>query len=197
MKKIIFAFAVILIVALTYYMNNSESGSTVGSDSADKGFSLRNSFKNILPGGEKTPESKGRLEGDHVVVINSKPVHIEADEVVERIESQKDLKDNEAIDFARWTLFSEHAKYTTEEKEIIFDRSLELLNSSQASLLSRDVLLNGNLPDLMEKALSFQSQNLSKADLENLIREILHKRTEPEIRSAVIDFAATKNIYVK
>ncbi len=203
MKKIIIVVFAVLLLVVGYNMwgGNApdETAVEVGAkEDQGIGSGLSKSFQGILPGDIDGGERPGKLEAsDHVVVIHSKPTTMDVEDVIDRIAAQKDLKDNEAIDFARWTLFSENAKYSPEEKERILERSVEILSPAEAGMLTRDVLLIGKVPDLVDEAMNYQSQNLKREDFEILIREVLKTRVEPEIRSAVIESAATKNIYVK
>lgn len=201
MKKLIIAFCAILLLVVGYNMwggdaPHSEEGSVEIEESF--GSSIKKSFNKIIPGGSAESERKTLDTNDpHIVVIDSKPVHIEADDVIEKIDSEKDLKNNEALDFARWTLFSDNAKYTTEDKERILQEASKILRGDQAAMLNRDVIMIGKSSDLIELAMTNLTKDMKRDEIENLIREALQRRAEPDIRSAVIEFAATKNIYVK
>jgi hypothetical protein len=201
MKKIIIALGAILLLVVGYNMWGNNIPETNGETAADEslGTGIKKSISGIMPG---KSENDQKLEthdknDPHIVVINSRPVHMEVEDAIEKIEASKSLGEREAFDFARWTLTSENAKYTPEEKERILERSIEILNPDEAGLLTRDLLFSVKEPDLISPAMNHQSQVLKREDFEDLIREVLKLRAEPEIRSAVIEFAATKNIYVK
>lgn len=160
---------------------------------------MTKTLRGLLPGGktEEAPDLGKHVEGDHVVVIKSEVQHVEVEDAIERIELLKDRKDHEGLDFARWTLFSENAKYSAEEKERILEKAAEILSAEQVNMLGRDVLYVGQVPELYEPALQILTKNMNRKQTENLIKEVLQKRAEPKVRSAVIEFAATKNIYVR
>lgn len=200
MRNLLISFSVALIVVLAYNMWGEDS--PIPDDSGGKeslGSSISKSISNILPGGgEKTPEKLGRhKEGENVVVIQPSSQEIEVEDAIERIENLKDSKEHEGLDFARWTLFSENAKYTPAEKERILERASELLPMEEVSSLHRDVLYVGKEPALFEESLNFLSKSMNQAETENLIKDVLGRRQEPAMRTAIIQFAASKNIYVR
>ncbi len=201
MKKILIALAIILVGTASYFMWGGAAPESVeGSQEVDAGFgsSFRKSISNILPGKSgKAADLGHQEEGDHIVVIKSQSTHMEVDDAIERLENLKDSKDQEALVFARWSLFNEGAKYSQEEKERLFERATELLPAEQVTLLSRDILLLGNMPEMNEKALSVLTKGMGKEKFKSLVIEILEKRKEPEVRASVIEFAASKNIYVR
>lgn len=202
MKK--YVITAVVLVAVVYFFFSGPESEIVdeGEITEEKGIgsSLRKSFREILPEKDASSgeENLGKLKsGDHVVVINSKPDHLEVEDAIDRIEAQKDLPDNEALDYTRWTLFSENAKYSVEEKERILERAVKLLSPEQVKMLTMDVVMVGKVPRLVNEAMEIQTRDMSRKQVEDLIREILEARAEPEIRNAVIEFAASKNIYVK
>ncbi len=200
MKKIIIVFAVILIVVVAFnFLSSPDPVSTEENDSAEKGFSIRKSFKNILPGdNEQTPAQKlGRHEeGENVVVINSGTHQMDVEEAEERIEDLKEMKE-EAMDFARWTLFSENAKFSPEEKEKLLDKAMEVFKEQEKQVLLRDVIFEGTEKTLHDKAISVLAQNMDKEQLEAFVTEVVRRKPAPPGKAAVIEFAATRNIYVK
>ncbi|MES2527182.1 MAG: hypothetical protein V4598_08835 [Bdellovibrionota bacterium] len=197
MKKIIFGVSVVLVAVIAYNMMGEKTGPETEATDSDSG--IQKTLQGLLPGNKKEESPQlGRHENtQNIVVLNSEPQHVEVEDAIERVELLKDGKDHEGLDFARWTLFSENAKYTAEEKERILERASEILNADQVSMLNRDVLYVGKVPELYETALTTLSKNMNREQTENLIKEILQKRAEPKVRSAVIEFAATKNIYVR
>ena len=170
-----------------------EDGEAVETSFASK---IKNSVQNIMPGGEKN--NLGRHEDSpHVVVIKNNPVKIDVDDAADRIESLKDSKENEGLDFARWTLFSENAQYTVAEKQQLLERIKEVMPPEHVTMILKDIILVGNVPELYDDAITTLGQGMSKEELEGFVREVLARKPNPEAKAAVVEYAATRNIYVK
>ena len=197
MKKIIIAVSVVVVLVLAYNMMGDE-GSSVTETAESKG-GIRSTLRNLLPGDKKEEVAQlgKHQESENVVVIKSEAQHVEVEDAIERIEILKDRKDHEALEFARWTLFSENAKYTAEEKERILEKAAEILNAEEVSMMSRDVLYVGNVPELYEPALNILTKNKSREETESLIKELLTVKAAPKMRATLIEFAATNNIYIR
>ncbi len=200
MKKIIIIAAIVLF-AVGIYLSATDAPQVGGDEytteekSQSVGSTIKNTFRNFIPGSESTPQKLP--ESPHVVVINSIPQHIEMEDAIDRIESQKDLKDNEAIDFASWCVLSDNAKYSADEREQILERAAEILKPNDRNLLLRDAVLRGKEKNVQEKAVSLIGQGMDKAQLEAFVTEVLHRYPQASGKAALIEYAATKNIYVK
>lgn len=208
MKKIIIVFAVILVVVVAYNfmsapvtesLTKGEAGSSGSKSETGFGSGIRKSVEGILPGGsEGSDQTLARHEeGDHVVVLNSEAQHMDVEDALEKIEALKNSVDTPALDFARWTLFSENAKYTAAEKERILEKASEVLSPAEAVSLNRDVLLVGKEPQLYENALNTLTRGKSQGETEKLVKEILKVRKDPAVKAAISEFAASKNIYIR
>lgn len=170
--------------------NSSESDQTGVTAKITKGL------KSILP--EDTDPNLGKHEDSaHVVVIKPSENRMTADDVVDRIELLKDKKEHEALDFARWSMFSENAKYSTEEKERFLETALEVLSTQESRMLLNDVLLIGNRPALYDKALTTVGQGMTPDELKSFVQEFLKRNPNAEAKAAVINYAASRNLYVK
>ncbi len=200
MKKSLIIMGVLALAIMAYIFMDDSSPETTpdGTGNDSFGSSLKKTITGILPGKKSDePNLDRHEESPHVVVINSSPTQIEVEDAMERIENLKDNKDHDGLDFARWTLLSENAKYTPDEKERLYDKAVEVLPMAEVAMLSRDILFVGNTPELNEKALIFLTKDMGKDDFKALITEILTRRKEPEVRAGVIEFAASKNVYVR
>lgn len=208
MKKIIIVFAVILVAVVAYNFMSSpgtdslsegEAGSNGSKSATSFGAGVRKSVEGILPGDtEGSDQTLARHEeGDHVVVLNSEAQHMDVEDALEKIEVLKNSVDTPALDFARWTLFSENAKYSPGEKERILEKASEVLPPADVVSLNRDVLLVGNEPQLYENALNNLTRGKSQGEMEKLVKEILKVRKDPAVKAAISEFAASKSIYIR
>jgi hypothetical protein len=139
MKNLFISFGVAFLVVLAYNLWDGDSPNMGDEKNSAEGFgsSITNSLSSILPGkSEDTAELKKHESGEHVVVIKSEQNHTKVEDAIERIENLKDKQENEGIDFARWTLFSENAKYSAAEKERILEKASELLTARMRTLLT-------------------------------------------------------------
>ena len=199
-KLVLGGLGIILAVVVFYNLSGPTETTEVGEDGepVETSFAskIKNSVQNIIPGGED--KNLGRLEeSPHVVVIKNNPVKMDVEDAADRIEALKDSKEEEGVDFARWTLFSENSQYTVAEKQQLLERIKEVMRPDDVKMILKDIILVGQVPELYDDAMTSLGQGMSKEQLEGFVREVLASEPNPEAKAAVIEYAATRNIYVK
>lgn len=199
-KNIFIGLGLILVCVIGYNLLSSEPGAgTETEGNSGFGGALRKAVSKVLPGksNETNPDDYRPTDDPHVVVIK-RDKRQAPEEVIETIEGLQDSKatdENEQLDYARWAIFSE--SYTKEEREKFFEKALESLNESDAHMLARDMIFTDRAPEFYEKALNFVSKDMNQKQLESLIRELLPQTTNPQLKTQLTEFAASRNIYIR
>lgn len=169
------------------YLDQNNQGKERG-ESTQAGHSSPGSAQMNNPGLERhTP-------GPNVVVVEPGSNHLETFEVIERLENLKHAPDEEGLSFARWALLS--GKYSQDDKEKIFNSAVQFLPTRHSSMLARDMLVMGGIPDLYPKAIAVHTQGMSQQQLGNFLREVSKDAKDEKLKDVLEEFASSHSLKI-
>lgn len=196
--RILTAIFVVVIVFTTYKSLQRDTEPLVHAElkevlksGSPEAARFKTSLSRVLPQMRENPLSRHE-PGDHIVVLEPGENKMDVIDVLDRIEGLQNAPEEEGLSFARWAILS--ANYPPSDKEAMLDQAIEYLPPSEVSLLTRDILYVGEIPELYSRALSVHTRGMDRSAVEDFLAQLWNARQGQSLRDAVMEFAASRNL---
>lgn len=170
---------------------------TVLKDDTPQGRKLRSSFQQILPQvqGNETAAASAPIHDPYRVDIVSEPDNtMTVNDAVGRVQNMLVNGEEEALTFARWTLFM--SDFAPEQKEEFYSSLTGVLPKDQAMAVSRDLLTRRTEPNLYRRALHNYTQGMEPSAQEELLRDLFSQTHEDSQKDVLNEFANSQGLSI-
>jgi hypothetical protein len=162
-----------------------------------EGRKLRSSFQQILPQvqGQDASSPAPVNDPNRVDIVSEPDNSMTVDDAVARVQNMLSNGEEEALTFARWTLFM--SDFAPEQKEEFYSSMMGVLPKDQAQAISRDLLTRRTEPNLYRRALNNYTLGMDPAAQEELLRDLFSQTQEDSQKEVLNEFANSQGLSLR